>query len=47
LARLEARIAFAALLRRFSDIRLATERPPFKDNLALRGLKALPVIAKR
>ncbi len=47
LARLEARIAFEALLRRFSDIRLATDRPPFKDNLALRGLKALPVMAKR
>jgi pimeloyl-[acyl-carrier protein] synthase len=47
LARIEARIAFEALLRRFSDIRLATDRPPFKDNLALRGLKALPVVAKR
>ena len=47
LARLEARIAFEALLRRFSDIRLATDRPPFKDNLALRGLKALPVIIKK
>lgn len=47
LARLEARIAFEVLLRRFSDIRLATDRPPFKDNLALRGLKALPVVAKR
>jgi cytochrome P450 len=47
LARLEARIAFEALLRRFSDIRLATDSPPYKDNLALRGLKALPVSAKR
>jgi cytochrome P450 len=47
LARLEARIAFEALLRRFSEIRLATDRPPFKDNLALRGLKALPVAAKQ
>jgi cytochrome P450 len=47
LARLEARSAFEALLRRFSDIRLAADRPPFKDNLALRGLKALPVIGKR
>jgi pimeloyl-[acyl-carrier protein] synthase len=47
LARLEARIAFEALLRRFSHIRLATDQPPFKNNLALRGLKALPVVAKR
>ena len=47
LARLEAHLAFAALLRRFVDMRLLTERPPFKNNLALRGLKALPVAAKR
>jgi pimeloyl-[acyl-carrier protein] synthase len=47
LARLEARIAFEALLRRFSELRLATEHPPFKNNLALRGLKALPVTARR
>jgi cytochrome P450 len=46
LARLEARLAFTALLRRFSDMRLATAHPPFKDNLALRGLKALPVTAQ-
>jgi cytochrome P450 len=47
LARLEARLAFTALLRRFSDMRLLTAHPPFKDNLALRGLKALPVAAHR
>src|SRR5262249_48625322 len=47
LARLEARLAFVALLRRFVDMRLLTEHPPFKNNLALRGLKALPVAAKR
>jgi cytochrome P450 len=47
LARLETRLAFEALLRRFADIRLAAEHPPFKDNLALRGLKALPVLAQR
>jgi cytochrome P450 len=46
LARLEARLAFAALLRRFADLRLATEHPPFKDHRALRGLKALPVAAR-
>jgi len=47
LARIEARIAVEALLRRFSEIRLATDRPAFKDNLALRGLKTLPVAAKK
>jgi cytochrome P450 len=47
LARLEARLAFTALLQRFSEMRLATPHPPFKDNLALRGLKALPVAAQR
>jgi cytochrome P450 len=47
LARIAARIAFEALLRRFSHMRLATDHPPFKDNLALRGLKALPLAAMR
>jgi cytochrome P450 len=47
LARLEGRIALTALLRRFSDLRLAVDHPPYKDNLALRGLKALPVVARR
>jgi pimeloyl-[acyl-carrier protein] synthase len=43
LARLEGRIALAALLERYSDIRLLTARPAFKDNIVLRGLSALPV----
>jgi cytochrome P450 len=47
LARLEARIAFEALLRRFSHMRLAIDHPPVKDNLALRGLRALPVAVVR
>src|SRR5919201_4697722 len=47
LARLEARIAFETLLERFAEIRLLTEHPPFKDNVVLRGLKALPVAASR
>jgi cytochrome P450 len=46
LARVEGRIAFEVMLERFSDIRLATDRPPFKDNVVLRGLKALPVSAR-
>ena len=45
LARLEARIAFEALLERFIDIRLRTDHPSFKDNIVLRGLKALPLRA--
>jgi hypothetical protein len=43
LARTEARLAFTGLLERFSDIRLLTEHPPFKDNVVLRGLKSLPI----
>jgi pimeloyl-[acyl-carrier protein] synthase len=46
LARLEARIAFEALLERFAEIRLLTEHPPFKDNVVLRGPKALPIAAR-
>lgn len=45
LARVESRIAFEALLERFSDIRLLTDRPDFKDNLVLRGLETLSVSA--
>lgn len=43
LARAEARLAFTGLLERFSDMRLLTEHPPFKDNVVLRGLRALPI----
>lgn len=46
LARLEGRIAFEALLERFSDIHLLTEHPSFKDNVVLRGLKTLPLRAR-
>jgi pimeloyl-[acyl-carrier protein] synthase len=45
LARTEARLAFTGLLERFSDIRLLTEQPPFKDNVVLRGLQSLPISA--
>ena len=45
LARLEARIAFEALLEHFIDIRLRTDHPSFKDNIVLRGLTALPLRA--
>jgi len=48
LARLEARIAFTALLRRFPDLRLAAPASTLDwdhgDGLVLRGLSALPVL---
>jgi cytochrome P450 len=43
LARLEARIAFAQLLRRFNEIGVAGERLDWTDNLVLRGMKILPL----
>jgi cytochrome P450 len=43
LARMEGRIAFAMLLERFPHLRLLTERPTFRDNVVLRGLRALPI----
>ncbi len=46
LARLEGRIAFEMLLERFDDIRLLTDRPPFKDHVVLRGLETLPTGAR-
>jgi cytochrome P450 len=44
LARLEGQIALAALVRRFPDMRLATDRPQWGENLLLRGLSSLPVV---
>ena len=43
LARVEGRIAFEAMLERFTNLRLVTPRPQFRDNLVLRGLVTLPV----
>jgi pimeloyl-[acyl-carrier protein] synthase len=43
LARLEARVVFETLLERFSEMRLLTADPPFRDNIVLRGLEVLPV----
>ncbi len=43
LARLEGRIAFEALLDRFGELQLLTERPAFKDHIVLRGLRELPI----
>ena len=46
LARLEGRLTFEAVMERFSDIRMQTERPVFRDNIILRGLDVLPVSAR-
>jgi cytochrome P450 len=43
LARLEARIVFETLLERFAEMHLLTADPPFRDNVVLRGLEALPI----
>lgn len=43
LARMEAGVAFAALFRRFSGLRLTGEPLEYQGNLELRGLKSLPV----
>ncbi|MFN8514747.1 MAG: cytochrome P450 [Chloroflexia bacterium] len=43
LARMEAQIAFDALLRRFPNIALDTDQVTWRGNLGLRGLTALPV----
>ena len=45
LARLEGRVVLETLLERFASLRLLTERPAFRDNIVLRGLKSLPVSA--
>jgi cytochrome P450 len=43
LARIEGQIAFGALLSRFPDLQLEPEPLAWRENLGLRGLKALPV----
>jgi cytochrome P450 len=43
LARVEGRLAFTGLLARFRDLRLLTPTPPYKNNVVLRGLRALPL----
>ncbi len=46
LARLEGQIAFDTLLRRFPVLRLTGEPLVWRENLGLRGLKALPLIGE-
>jgi pimeloyl-[acyl-carrier protein] synthase len=43
LARMEGRIAFRALLDRLPNLALDAERVEWRENLGLRGLKALPI----
>ena len=43
LARMEGQIAFSTLLRRLKDLRLQPRPLAWRENLGLRGLKALPV----
>jgi cytochrome P450 len=43
LARVEGQIAIGELVRRFDALELAVEEPPYKENLTLRGLAALPI----
>ena len=43
LARLEGRSAIPALFRRFPDLALATDAPPYNGRFVLRGLTHLPV----
>ncbi|MCP9933121.1 cytochrome P450 [Cyanobium sp. Candia 9D4] len=47
LARMEAQVAFTALLRRCSGLQLTDEPLAYQDNLELRGLKGLPVVFER
>jgi cytochrome P450 len=43
LARVEARIAIPALLRRYPTLRLAGETPEWRPSFTIRGLKSLPL----
>jgi cytochrome P450 len=43
LARVEGRAAFGALVRRFPDLELLDEHPPWNGRIVLRGLDRLPV----
>jgi pimeloyl-[acyl-carrier protein] synthase len=47
LARLEARVAFTALVERFPRLRLEGPEPEYLDNFNLRGLKCIPLRIER
>ncbi|HET9590335.1 MAG TPA: cytochrome P450, partial [Anaerolineales bacterium] len=44
LVRLEAQIAFGAILRRFPDLRLATEKLEWQEHPIFRGVTSLPLL---
>jgi cytochrome P450 len=43
LSRVEGRIAIGTLVQQFPDLKLATDRLEWRETIALRGLKSLPV----
>ena len=43
LARLEGQIAITAIVQRLPKLKLATDNPPWRQNVSFRGLKSLPV----
>ena len=43
LARLEGQIALRTLVERFRALELATDPPPYKESITLRGPSALPI----
>ncbi len=47
LARLEGKIAFEAMIERFSDIQLGQRTPVYKPNIVLRGLEHLDIRVER
>ncbi len=47
LARLEAQVAFATLLRRLPGLRLADETVAWRGLLSVRGVQALPLVFER
>jgi cytochrome P450 len=43
LARVEAQVAFATMLRRFDDLALEIDEPEWLDSMTFRGVRSLPV----
>jgi cytochrome P450 len=43
LARMEGQIAIGALARRFPNMQMTTDEPPYRATYVLRGLQHLPV----
>jgi cytochrome P450 len=43
LARVEGQIAIGEMVRRFPNMRMTVDQPPYKEQITLRGLAALPV----